>query len=165
MAKIKKRPVFVPEEHMPIIEAAAKEGTPRKYIADKLGLTQSMFRKWRNRYPEIDTAILEGYKIAGEFRRKKAERSAKPRYCKWCGEMIDPEKVTNPRELYCCEDHRKRGIKASQAAYRQQFKQPKVTEREKEAPKKVVAVPMSEILRGMKETGLQYGDYVAKYCL
>ncbi len=69
--------------------------------------------------------------------------------CKNCGIPLHGQRIT-----FCCD-------KCRTDYYRKQNRHPEFNK--EDAPKKLKAKPMDEILKGVDETGLSYGEYVARY--
>ena len=104
---------------------------------------------------------LEQYYARREYRAEKQ----KSHYCPWCG-----SEVTDFKRIYCSD----KCARLSNAARRNERElrekeealkwEKEIYERvEKIEQRKNVSMTFDEVVKGMKETGLSYGEYVAKY--
>ena len=112
----------------------------------------------QTKYCSIACCHKELYRIQQSFNERHK------RYCLLCG-----KELTSLKRIYCSEKCAKEAIKRRKQNEREQTKiEEQEIEKEIESwaekkPKVNVTLTFADIEKGMKETGLSYGEYVARY--
>ena len=109
----------------------------------------------QTKYCSINCCHKELYRLEVKYRPK--------RYCLLCGKELDSIK-----RIYCSEECAKKAIRLREQSKRNQEKKEQQEMdawiKERQMGKQVkVSLTFADIEKGMKETGLSYGEYVARY--
>ena len=107
---------WLEEDNLMLLECWARDGYTFEDIANKIGISYSTLRKWREKYPEIDTALKTGreiidYKVENAllksalgYKTKEVKVTTTMRYGKvveTIKEVTDKEQAPNVSAIQC----------------------------------------------------------------